>query len=169
MSRFDKQTLLLTPHDHGQCIEDALERADELCRKSGVKLTELRRQVLELVWHSHKPLGAYDILALLSDQSGKKAAPPTVYRALDFLQEQGLVHRISSLNAFIGCPMPEHQHRSYFLICRNCAIAMEINSSTLAKELNLFAQQAGFTVENETVEVVGLCPNCQAEQSNVPD
>ncbi|WP_163836253.1 Fur family transcriptional regulator [Spartinivicinus ruber] len=164
MSRSDKQTLLLNPHDHGQCIEDALLRADELCKKSGVKLTELRRQVLELVWQSHKPLGAYDILALLSDQSGKKAAPPTVYRALDFLQEQGLVHRISSLNAFIGCPMPEHQHQSFFLICRNCAITMEINSDTLAKELSIFAHQAGFTVENETVEVVGLCPNCQSSQ-----
>jgi Fur family zinc uptake transcriptional regulator len=77
-----------------------------LCAQKGLRLTALRRRVLELVWQSHKPLGAYDILAVLSEQDGRRAAPPTVYRALDFLLENGLVHRISSLNAFVGCDAP---------------------------------------------------------------
>ena len=98
------------PHDHSHCVTHALGEAESLCTKSGVRLTDLRRRVLELVWQSHKPLGAYDILAVLSEQDGRRAAPPTVYRALDFLLENGLVHRIASLNAFIGCNHPGHAH-----------------------------------------------------------
>ena len=100
-------------------------RADALCARQGVRLTELRRRVLELVWQSHKPLGAYDILAVLSETDGRRA-PPTVYRALDFLQENGLVHRIASLNAFVGCNNPEHSHQGQFLICRTCHTAIEL-------------------------------------------
>jgi Fur family zinc uptake transcriptional regulator len=94
------------PHDHSHCVHSALSEADTLCAQKGLRLTALRRRVLELVWQSHKPLGAYDILAVLSEQDGRRAAPPTVYRALDFLLENGLVHRISSLNAFVGCVHP---------------------------------------------------------------
>ena len=94
--------LACRPHDHAHCVAGALAEADALCARLGVRLTELRRRVLELVWQSHKPLGAYDILAVLSEQDGRRAAPPTVYRALDFLLENSLVHRIASLNAFTG-------------------------------------------------------------------
>lgn len=90
-----KTPLACQPHDHSQCVSTALAEADALCARQGVRLTELRRRVLELVWQSHKPLGAYDILAVLSETDGRRAAPPTVYRALDFLQENGLVHRIA--------------------------------------------------------------------------
>ncbi len=103
-----------------------MSEADALCARQGLRLTALRRRVLELVWQSHKPLGAYDILAVLSEQDGRRAAPPTVYRALDFLLENGLVHRISSLNAFIGCNHPEHAHQGQFLICRECHAAIEL-------------------------------------------
>ncbi len=75
------------PHDHSHCVHSALTEADTLCAQKGLRLTALRRRVLELVWQSHKPLGAYDILAVLSEQDGRRAAPPTVYRALDFLLE----------------------------------------------------------------------------------
>jgi hypothetical protein len=88
--------------------------------------------VLELVWQSHKPLGAYDILAVLSEQDGRRAAPPTVYRALDFLLENGLVHRIASLNAFIGCSHPEHAHQGQFLICRECHAAIELEQKSIS-------------------------------------
>ena len=88
-------------------------------RERGVRLTPLRRRVLELVWGSHRAVKAYDLLAALGDAVGA-AKPPTVYRALEFLMAQGLVHRIDSLNAFVGCPQPDHRHSAQFLICGGC-------------------------------------------------
>ena len=84
-----KTPLASRPHDHSHCVHNALSEADALCARQGLRLTALRRRVLELVWQSHKPLGAYDILGVLSEQDGRRAAPPTVYRALDFLLENG--------------------------------------------------------------------------------
>jgi len=156
-----KTPLACTPHDHDHCVSHALAEADSLCARQGVRLTALRKRVLELVWQSHKPLGAYDILAVLSEQDGRRAAPPTVYRALDFLLENGLVHRIASLNAFIGCNHPEHPHQGQFLICRHCHTAIELERPAIAEAIDSAAGSAGFTVEGQTVEVVGLCSNCR--------
>ena len=100
-------TSVYQPHDHKHCIKGALEEARALCAQKGVRLTALRETVLELIWQSHRPVGAYEILAELTRIQDKSAQPPTVYRALDFLLEHGLIHRLSSLNAFIGCPHPE--------------------------------------------------------------
>jgi Fur family zinc uptake transcriptional regulator len=152
------------PHDHSRCVAHALGEAETLCTQSGVRLTDLRRRVLELVWQSHKPLGAYDILAVLSEQDGRRAAPPTVYRALDFLLENGLVHRIASLNAFVGCNHPGHAHQGQFLICRGCHIAIELEQSTIQNAIQHGAEEVGFKVEGQTVEVVGLCSSCQSVQ-----
>jgi Fur family zinc uptake transcriptional regulator len=156
-----KTPLASLPHDHSHCVHSALSEADALCLKQGVRLTALRRRVLELVWQSHKPLGAYDILAVLSDQDGRRAAPPTVYRALDFLLDNNLVHRIASLNAFIGCNHPEHAHQGQFLICRDCHVAVELEQKTISDAIVNSALGVGFAVEGQTVEVVGLCAACQ--------
>ncbi len=154
------------PHDHSRCVHSALSEADTLCARQGLRLTALRRRVLELVlelvWQSHKPLGAYDILAVLSEQDGRRAAPPTVYRALDFLLENGLVHRIASLNAFIGCSHPEHKHQGQFLICRACHVAIELEQDSISDAIVASAKAVNFTVETQTVEVVGLCANCRS-------
>ena len=156
-----KTPLACTPHDHDHCVSHALAEADSLCARQGVRLTALRKRVLELVWQSHKPLGAYDILAVLSEQDGRRAAPPTVYRALDFLLENGLVHRIASLNAFVGCSHPEHPHQGQFLICRACHAATELEQATISQAIVDSAAGVGFVVEGQTVEVVGLCAGCQ--------
>ncbi|AWM59919.1 zinc uptake transcriptional repressor Zur [Stutzerimonas chloritidismutans] len=156
-----KTPLACTPHDHDHCVSHALAEADSLCARQGVRLTALRKRVLELVWQSHRPLGAYDILAVLSEQDGRRAAPPTVYRALDFLLENGLVHRIASLNAFMGCNHPEHPHQGQFLICRNCHTAIELEQPAIAAAIDSAAGSVGFAVEGQTVEVVGLCSNCR--------
>lgn len=156
-----KTPLACTPHDHDHCVSHALAEADSLCARQGVRLTALRKRVLELVWQSHRPLGAYDILAVLSEQDGRRAAPPTVYRALDFLLENGLVHRIASLNAFIGCNHPEHPHQGQFLICRHCHTAIELEQRAIAEAIDSAAGSVGFAVERQTVEVVGLCSNCR--------
>lgn len=153
--------LACTPHDHSTCVSHALAEADVLCARAGVRLTELRKRVLELVWQSHKPLGAYDILGVLSEQDGRRAAPPTVYRALDFLLENGLVHRIASLNAFVGCNHPEHPHQGQFLICRCCHTAIELEQPAIAAAIVDAARDVNFSVEAQTVEVVGLCATCR--------
>ncbi|MGE6995177.1 zinc uptake transcriptional repressor Zur [Pseudomonas sp. NPDC047961] len=157
-----KSPLACTPHDHDHCVSSALAEADHLCERSGVRLTALRKRVLELVWQSHKPLGAYDILAELTAQDGRRAAPPTVYRALDFLLENGLVHRIASLNAFMGCNHPEHPHQGQFLICRNCHTAIELEQATISEAILEAARGVGFEAESQTVEVVGLCNQCRS-------
>lgn len=153
--------LACTPHDHSRCVSRALSSADALCQRQGVRLTALRRRVLELVWQSHIPLGAYDILATLTAEDGRRAAPPTVYRALDFLLENRLVHRIASLNAFVGCTHPEQPHQGQFLICRQCKAAIELESSAIGEAIQQVAATQGFHVESETVEVVGLCDHCR--------
>ena len=153
--------LACRPHDHSHCVSHALSTAEYLCEQRGLRLTTLRKRVLELVWASHKPLGAYDILAVLSETDGRRAAPPTVYRALDFLLEHGLVHRIASLNAFVGCNHPEHKHQGQFLICRECHAAIELEQKIISDAIISSARDVGFIVEGQTVEVVGLCAGCQ--------
>ena len=115
----------------------------------------------KLVGESHKPLGAYDLLGGLSEHDGRRAAPPTVYRALDFLLDNGLVHRISSLNAFVGCNHPEHAHQGQFLICRECHAAIELEQKSISDSIIKSAADVGFRVEGQTVEVVGVCSGCQ--------
>jgi Fur family zinc uptake transcriptional regulator len=149
------------PHDHSHCVSHALAEAESICMRQGLRLTVLRKRVLELVWQSHKPLGAYDILGVLSEADGRRAAPPTVYRALDFLLENGLVHRIASLNAFVGCSHPEHAHQGQFLICRGCNAAIELEQATISNAIVNAAAEVGFAVESQMVEVVGLCAGCR--------
>jgi Fur family transcriptional regulator, zinc uptake regulator len=156
-----KAPLACLPHDHSHCVSGALAQAQSLCAKTGTRLTALRLRVLELVWQSHKPLGAYDILAVLSETDGRRAAPPTVYRALDFLQENGLVHRLASLNAFVGCSHPEQPHQGQFLICRTCHTSVELEQSSISAAIISSAASVGFSVEGQTVEVLGLCASCQ--------
>lgn len=146
-------------HDHGRCIADALRTADEVCEARGVRLTPLRRLVLELVWSSHAPVRAYDILDHLRDERSN-AAPPTVYRALDFLLQQGLVHRIESLNAYVGCALSDRGHGAQFLICRVCGRVAELDDGAIVHDVEDAAARLGFRVEHQTVEVTGLCPAC---------
>lgn len=150
------------PHNHAACVSQALTDAKTICQQQNARLTPIRERVLELIWQSHKPLGAYDLLAELSSE-GHNAAPPTVYRALDFLQQQGLVHRIASLNAFIGCNHAGENHTSMFLICRACGTVLELSAPAVSAEVGKAASLEGFRAENTTLEVAGLCPPCQAE------
>jgi Fur family zinc uptake transcriptional regulator len=151
----------LHPHDHRHCIDDALNRAEIVCAERGVRMTPLRRRVLELVWDSHAPIGAYAIMDLLRAADDRAAAPPTVYRALDFLLGQGLVHKIESLNAFVGCDRPEERHISQFLICTSCKAAMELNDPSILEAVEQSAERAGFSLTRLTVEAQGLCPACR--------
>lgn len=147
-------------HDHASCVAEALAAAEAVCDERGAALTPIRRRVLELVWSSHAPIGAYEILSRLAEESGR-VQPPTVYRALDFLRQQGLVHRIESRNAFIGCDHPERDHEGQFLLCRACGEAEELIDEKVLQPLERQAKARGFLLERRTVELEGLCPRCQ--------
>ncbi|MEQ9563689.1 MAG: Fur family transcriptional regulator [Woeseiaceae bacterium] len=147
-------------HDHDDCVSRALETADQLCRDRGLRFTELRRRVLELVWTSHKPVGAYDILQELTIE-GRKAAPPTVYRALEFLIEAELVHRLDSLNAFVGCADPSSPHSGQFLICRSCRSVAELDDRAISSVVHKTASDLGFTAVQQMLEIQGLCEACR--------
>ncbi|MDO8289893.1 MAG: transcriptional repressor [Parvibaculum sp.] len=147
-------------HDHEHCIDTAIARARELCGAREVKLTPIREKVLEIVWRSHKPVGAYDVLDQLA-RTHKAARPPTVYRALDFLMAEGLIHKIESLNAYLGCGEAGHMHESQFLICRACGTAEEIVDDALDAALDAATKRSGFTVERKVVEIAGVCARCQ--------
>lgn len=151
------------PHNHSLCVDQALANARAICRKHEARLTPSRQRVLELIWQSHKPLGAYDMLAQLAT-AGHKAAPPTVYRALDFLQQNGLVHRIASLNAFTGCTHPG-QHCGTFLICRSCGNVLELAATAINAAIKQVAGAEAFQVDQVTLEVTGLCPSCQSSSA----
>lgn len=150
------------PHNHDACVSQALSDARQICQRQNARLTPIRERVLELIWQSHKPLGAYDVLGELS-ADGHNAAPPTVYRALDFLQQHGLVHRIASLNAFIGCTHAGENHTGMFLICRSCGNVLEMTAPGVSSEVGKAAASEGFRAENTTLEIAGLCPRCQSE------
>ena len=158
MRKYDQQFRSIG-HDHTDCVKSALQCAEYVCAEKGVRLTDLRRRVLELVWESHRPVGAYYVLKALMKEM--RAAPPTVYRALDFLQEQGLVHRIASLNAYIGCISPHTSHSGQFLICGTCRESTEILNETVNNALRKTAMNAGFAVQQQTVEIIGTCNRCR--------
>jgi len=150
-----------TEHDHARCIDQALDEAARLCAARGVRLTPLRRRVLELIWRDHTAVKAYDLLHALSAEYGAAAKPPTVYRALDFLIEQGLVHRLESLNAFVGCPVPDGRHDGQFLICDHCGGVSEVTAAKVSAAIADQAGDLGFRVAQQTVEVHGLCQRCR--------
>jgi len=148
-------------HDHHRCQSAALARAKALCERDGARLTPIRETVLRLIWQSHRPLGAYDIIERLSETSGQRVVPPTVYRALDFLLGQGLVHRLATLNAYIGCPFPDNAHSNVFMLCRACGSVAEYSVEAIDKAIVATAERSGFAIDSQAIEVSGLCPRCR--------
>jgi Fur family transcriptional regulator, zinc uptake regulator len=140
-------------------MRDAFDRAERLCAEHGTQLTDLRRAVLSVIWQSHSAIGAYDILDRLRE-AGRRAAPVTVYRALDFLMANGLVHRLSSQNAYIGCDHPEVSHNAQILICRLCGTAGEVSAPAITAAIEKTAAESGFRIEAPVVEITGICPRC---------
>lgn len=150
-------------HDHDDCVESAMATAERLCRDRGLRFTSLRRRVLALVWESHKPAGAYELLDRLTEE-GRKPAPPTVYRALDFLVEAGFVHRLDSLNAFVGCPEPGRAHAGQFLICGKCRTVAELDDAEIESLVADKARALGFAAVHQVLEIEGICGNCRTDQ-----
>ncbi|MBM95114.1 MAG: Fur family transcriptional regulator [Oceanospirillaceae bacterium] len=152
------------PHDHSTCIDNAMEQAKAVCEQNGARLTKVRQRVLELVWSSHKPVGAYDLLPLLANE-GFNSAPPTVYRALDFLLELGLIHRLASLNAYVGCSHPGHGRASCFFLCQSCGKAQELESQLYDDLSTRVESTLGVKIDHQITELSGICPSCLDQSS----
>lgn len=155
----DTPNLAFARHDHAHCSEDALTHAESLALAKGARLTPVRRRTLEILLEAHRALGAYEVLERLgADGFGRQ--PPVAYRALEFLVELGLVHRINRLNAFAACMDPGTDHNPAFLICRACNRVAEAPAGPTRTALQTSAAASGFSVEFANIEAVGLCPGC---------
>ena len=148
-------------HDHQRCVNAALLRAEALCVERDLRLTPIRKAILALIWQHHKPIGAYDIVEQLSGRQGKRIQAPTVYRAIEFLLSLGLIHRIASLNAYMGCPFPGSEHSDIFLICRECQTTVECSAESVNEVIAAMVSKSGFRMDSQSVEIMGHCPNCQ--------
>jgi len=147
------------PHDHRACVRSALDQADAVIVERGLRLTPVRRRTLEILLERHGALGAYEILERLS-ADGFGHQPPVAYRALEFLVENGLAHRIRRLNAFTACQHPGQDHHAAFLICRKCSAVAEIAADKLRAALVASSVATGFNLERTSIEALGLCPGC---------
>lgn len=158
-------------HGHGQCdharehslhAAEGLARAETLCRERGLRLTPIRRKTLEALYADHRPVGAYDLADRISPPAGRRLAPISVYRALDFLVEQGFVHRLSSRNAFVACL---HGHGAdevvAFLICETCGGVDEDSSPAMRAAVRTIASARHFQARQQVVEIVGRCEHCR--------
>jgi Fur family transcriptional regulator, zinc uptake regulator len=159
---------MATAHTHAhantpcspQDVETFLNDAEAQVMRRGARMTRIRRKVLRLLLESAEPAKAYDLLANLDGEGSAK--PPTVYRALDFLQESGLAHKIESLNAYVACGHTSHSHSAVFLICDACGGAEELHAVATGDALKAETAAAGFEMTRAVVEVRGTCRDCHA-------
>src|ERR1700758_604701 len=143
---------------NGSALHHALSIAEARCQERQERLTPPRRRVLELLLGAHGPLKAYDLIAAYGE-AGEPAKPPTVYRALEFLERLGFAHRIESLNAYVPCRLSDEAHSAAFLICDCCGAAEEFEPDFHAQMTA--AEARGYEVRAVTLEARGLCPACR--------
>ena len=150
---------------NNETLSQVLERAEVLCRERGARLTEQRKAVLQLLCVAEKPLSAYELLERMRGVV-RNPAPPTVYRALNFLLKQGLVHKLETLNAYVGCAHPDHPHAGQFLICDDCGEVAEVEDPSVARSLNAAGKEIGFRTRRPVVELLGTCAQCSSEKDD---
>lgn len=156
----DDSPLAFASHDHSHCAGETLARAEAEAARLGLRLTPVRHRVLEILLEAHRAMGAYEVLDRLAAE-GFGNQPPVAYRALEFLVENGLAHRVRRLNAFAACMHPGEVHAPVFLICRACDAVAEAPGAPVRAALDAGAEALGFTVERASIEAVGLCPACK--------
>jgi Fur family transcriptional regulator, zinc uptake regulator len=151
-------------HDHTPCVKETLNRAAEAFEANGLRLTPLRRRVLEEVASSHHAIGAYEILERLAQKERTRMAPISVYRALEALLEMGVVHRLESRNAYFACHAQHGKHgtRQIVLACERCAMVAEVAAPVAFDAIDGAARAAGFKSSRAMVEVAGVCTACAA-------
>ncbi|HRN59835.1 MAG TPA: Fur family transcriptional regulator [Chiayiivirga sp.] len=147
------------PDDHVHDRDAFVREVMDVCDERGLRLTPLRERVLRLVAQAELPVKAYDLMDQLRDDRGP-AAPPTVYRVLDFLLENGFIHKLESINAYVGCHQPRQRHSVPFLICEGCGRAVEMEDERATRLLTEQAYALGFRPLAQTLEVHGRCARC---------
>lgn len=140
--------------------ESLVSRARTLCEQKGARFTAIREKVFRLMAQSQGGQGAYELLEQLK-ASEPAAKPATIYRALEFLTEQGFIHKIESNNSFMLCHHFGHHHPAQLLICKCCGNVTELHSSTLQQEFSRLAEVSGFVLQHQTIEGRGTCRSCQ--------
>lgn len=140
-------------------FEQVIREVEQRCARDQLRLTPTRRRVLELVLEADGPVKAYDLLDRLKTEQ-PNAAPPTVYRALEFLLEHHFIHRLESLNAFVSCFHPRHQHHGQFLICEHCGAVSEVSGEGVSEALLGAAREKGFVPHRQVLEIYGKCGDC---------
>lgn len=150
------------PKHHVHDAAGFVGAVEHACQERGLRLTAIRARVLGFVAAAGRPIKAYDLLELVRDGEGAgAAAPPTVYRALDFLLANGFIHKLESVNAFVACHHPStDQHSVPFLICDRCHSAVELEDRDVVDALDARARALGFVPQAQTLEVHGLCARC---------
>lgn len=159
----------MTDHNHSshantpcspQDVDAFLSEAEQLVARKDARMTRIRRKVLRLLVESAEPAKAYDLLDNLDGEGSAK--PPTIYRALEFLQDMGLAHKIESLNAYVACGHASHSHAAMFLICDDCGGAEELHGVATQHALKEETAAAGFRISRAVIEVRGVCRECAA-------
>ncbi len=152
-----------THADHAHDRRSMMSRVELACAERGLRFTDLRKRVFELIVDSDKPVKAYDLLEHVRRHGTGPAAPPTVYRALDFLMAHGFIHKLETLNAFVPCPHPDAGHEAgQFLVCERCQSVLELDSDALGERIVQQARAQGFEVRRHVVEVYGVCAACRS-------
>ncbi|AXI84484.1 transcriptional repressor [Xylella taiwanensis] len=154
------------PHHHVHDAPAFMRAVEHACSERGLRLTPIRANLLRLIAHAGKPVKAYELLEWVREGKGVGAdAPPTVYRALDFLITHGFVHKLESINAFIACHHPNSKRHSVpFLICDHCHNAVELEDKNVVAQLDACARALGFQPQMQTLEVHGICATCAAQR-----
>lgn len=147
-------------HRSAEVIAAGMRTAKILCLARGLNLTCTRRLVLEILWRSSQPMGAYDLIRDLADQLGRRVSPPTVYRALEFLQTKGFVSKIETKNAFVPCAYAEQSQAYVFFICEHCGTSASIENEKVEALFAECAASLGFSIGKSVVEMQGRCAEC---------
>lgn len=155
-------------HHHSHDPTQRLQEAKQFCAERGVRFTPLREEIFTLILASDRPLGAYDLISALQlsrqnnpSEKSKNIAPPTVYRSLEFLLNEGLIHQLSSINAYVPCCHPRDHHAAAFLICQNCKKVEECSNLPVKNIMDFATQDAHFFVKQAVIELKGICRDCQ--------
>jgi Fur family zinc uptake transcriptional regulator len=149
----------MTQHERDELVAHGLREAEEICARNGVRLTKLRRAILELLLAAGSPIKAYDIIEKMRDK-GERLTPATVYRTLDFLLQYELVHRVNSLNAFVPCTASHEEHSSLMFVCSECRQTEELEDHILYEAMRVKLSELGMSLNNNCIEIQGTCRNC---------
>ena len=149
-------------------VKRVLQDADRHCSQNGAKLTAKRRLVLESLLNSDKALSAYELADYCRVERGSEILPMSVYRILDFLASEGLVHRLKTTNKFIACShiSCDHEHQAWqFLICQSCDKVEEVDlEKSIVSKITDAIHEVGFRIAGRQLELEGVCADCSVPE-----